>query len=67
VLWGREAVNPGARFYLPEAAAVWIPLVKPPLLCPTRRQNLQLRVWGIRRKESILNSKSLDRIPVRYT
>nr|XP_051704254.1 small ubiquitin-related modifier 1 isoform X1 [Oryctolagus cuniculus] len=31
-----------------------------------RRQNLQLRTWGIRRKESTLNSKSLDSSEIHF-
>jgi hypothetical protein len=36
--------------------------VKPPSSCLTSRQNLQLRNWGIRRKETMLNSNSVNRI-----
>uniref|UniRef100_A0A8D0IIH4 Small ubiquitin like modifier 1 n=1 Tax=Sus scrofa TaxID=9823 RepID=A0A8D0IIH4_PIG len=59
-------VNPGARFCLPEAAAVRRPRVKSPSPCLTRRQNLQLRTWVIRRKESTLNSKSLDSSEIHF-
>lgn len=60
-------VNPGVRFCLPEPTTMQRPWVKPPSLCLTRKQNLPLRTWGIRRKENTSNSKSLDRIAVRFT
>uniref|UniRef100_A0AC11CM37 Uncharacterized protein n=1 Tax=Ovis aries TaxID=9940 RepID=A0AC11CM37_SHEEP len=59
-------VNPGARFYLPEAPGVRRPRGKPPSPCLTRKQNLQPRTWGIRRKENILNSKSLDSSEIHF-
>ncbi|XP_045431290.1 small ubiquitin-related modifier 1 isoform X2 [Pipistrellus kuhlii] len=37
-----------------------------PSPCLTRRQNLQLRTWGIRRKENTLNSKSLDSSEIHF-
>lgn len=49
-------VNPGVSFWLPEPTTMQRPWVKPPSPCLTRKQNLPLRTWGIRRKENTSNS-----------
>jgi hypothetical protein len=64
---GDRLVNPTARFYLPEAAAVRRPPGEATITMSDQEANLQLRTWGIRRNENILNSKSLARIVVRFT
>ena len=50
-------VNPGARFYLPEAAGVRRPRGKPPSPCLTRKQNLQPRTWGNKKEGEYIKLK----------
>ena len=63
----KRFINSGVSFCLLDAAAVWRPQGKSLSPCLTRKQNVQLRTWGIRKKENIVNSKSSDRIAVRVT